>query len=235
MGLVMILAKRLYELQQIDLETKEITEALDEVSRQLGESEILLKAKAELLAEERHFAEIEKQQRDVDWEIEDLRSSIVQLSEKLYGGKVTNPKELVSLEQEAGIFKTKLRQKEDILLDLMAEVEATQDKIKSHTERLRKLEGEWRQEQEALVQRQSEMKSQVSDLGMKRQTLTSGVSSQALELYEEIRSRKGQAVVKVEQGMCQGCRLTLPMSEWQRARAGTRVQCSTCGRILYLS
>ncbi|HEX76282.1 MAG TPA: hypothetical protein G4O12_06850 [Dehalococcoidia bacterium] len=230
----MTLAKRLYELQQIDMEIQKKQETLDDVSRQLGESEALLGAKTELLAEEEHLARMDKQQRDVEWEVEDLRGSIARLNEKLYGGKVKNPKELLSLEQEVEIFKVKLRQKEDSLLDLMAEVEAMRDEIELDTGRLRKLEGEWQQEQGILAQKRTEIESQLSDLSQKRQTLTFEISSQALELYDGIRLRKGQAVVKVEQGMCQGCRLTLPMSEWQQARAGTLVQCSSCGRILYL-
>ena len=151
----MTLAKRLYDLQQIDLDIQREQEALDDISRQLGESEALLKAKAELLAAEEHVAEMEKQQRDVEWEIEDLRNNIAQVNDKLYGGEIKNPKELVNLEKEVEIFKAKLRQKEDNLLDLMAEIEATQDKIKSDSERLKKLEGEWQREQRALTQKAS--------------------------------------------------------------------------------
>jgi predicted nucleic acid-binding Zn-ribbon protein len=50
-----------------------------------------------------------------------------------------------------------------------------------------------------------------------------------------VRTRKGNAVVKVEQGRCQGCHIKLSMNEWQKARTGVLVQCSSCGRILYLS
>lgn len=230
----MTLAKTLYELQQVDLEIQEKQEALDRISGQLGESEVLLKARAELLSEGQWLAEIEKQQRDVESQMEDLRSSIAQINEKLYGGKVKNPKELLPLEHEMGNFKTNLRQKEDKVLDLMTEAEAMQDRIKLNTERLRKLEGEWQQEQGILAQRQVETESQLSELGQKRESLASEIDQQAIELYEGIRAKKGQAVVKVEQGRCQGCRLNLPVSEWQRARAGNLVQCSTCGRILYL-
>jgi hypothetical protein len=234
MNPVMSLAKRLYDLQQIDLEIQKAQEALSDISHQLGESKALLKARAELLDEEKHLAEMEKQQRDVEWEVEDLRSNIAQLNDKLYGGKIKNPKELVSFEKELEIFKTNLREKEDNLLDLMTEMEATQDKLKSDRERLKKLEGEWQREQKFLVQRQTDVENQLSDLRRKRQALTSEVAPQALELYEGVRSRKGQAVVRVEQGRCHGCHLTLSMNEWQRARTGALAQCSSCGRILYL-
>ncbi|MBM4445760.1 MAG: hypothetical protein FJ023_00160 [Chloroflexi bacterium] len=230
----MKLAKRLYDLQQIDLDIQGEQEVLDDINRQLGESEVLLKAKAELIAEQKHLAEMEKQQRDMEWEVENLRGSIAQVNDKLYGGATKNPKELVSLEKEVEIFKAKLRQKEDNLLDLMAEIETLQGKIKSGNERLKKLEAEWQQEQAALTQKQAKVRKRLSDLSQKRQVLGSEIAQQTLELYEGIRLRKGQAVAKVEQGRCHGCHLNLSMNELQRARAGTLAQCSSCGRILYL-
>jgi hypothetical protein len=230
----MAIVKVLYDLQQIDLKIQKEQSALDEINSQIGDSEALLKAKAELLAEQDNLAGMQKQEKDVEWEIEDLRSSITQLNDKLYGGKTKNPKELVSLEKEMEIFKAKLRQKEDILLDLMADIEALQDKIKTDKERLKKLEAEWQQEQGVLTQRQAKVKGRLSDLNQERRALTSEITKQALELYEGLRQRKGQAVVKIEQGRCQGCRLNLAMNELQRARAGDLIQCSSCGRILCL-
>jgi predicted nucleic acid-binding Zn-ribbon protein len=117
----------------------------------------------------------------------------------------------------------------------MTEMESVQDKIKIQSERLGKLEEEWRQEQKELTQRQTKVKSRLSELGRTRQTLASDIAKQTLELYEGIRVRKGQAVVKIEQGRCQGCRLNLAVNELQRARAGDLIQCSSCGRILCLS
>ena len=226
--------KTLYDLQQIDLNIQKEQEALDEINSQLGENEALLKARTELIAEQEHLAEIEKQQRDLEWEIEDLRGSIAKLNDKLYDGKTKNPKELVSLEKEKEIFKANLRQKEDNLLDLMAEIETTQDKIKIGSERLKKLELEWQREQENLTQSQAKVKSRLSDLSQKRQALITEIAPQTLELYDSVKLRKGQAVVRVAQGRCHGCHLNLSMNEWQRARAGALIQCSSCGRILYL-
>lgn len=231
----MSLAKTLYDLQQIDLNIQKEQETLDDINRQLGESEALIQAKEALKAEKKHLAETEKQQKDLEYEIDELRNSIKKLNDKLYGGKEKNPKELVSLEKELEIFKTNLRQKEDDLLDLMTEIESVQDKIKFQSERLGNLEEEWRQEQKELTQRQAKVKSRLSELGRTRQTLASDIAKQTLELYEGIRVRKGQAVVKIEQGRCQGCRLNLAVNELQRARAGDLIQCSSCGRILCLS
>src|SRR4030042_2414326 len=205
----MISVKILYDLQQIDLNIQKEQEALDEISSQLGESEALFKARTELISDQERLAEIEKQQRDAEWEVEDLRGSIAQLNDKLYGGKTKNPKELVNLEKEKDIFKDKLRQKEDNLLDLMAEIETTQGKIKAGSERLKKLEAEWQRGHKDLTQRHAKGKSRLSDLNKKRQALVSEIAPQTLELYDSVKLRKGQAVVKVAQGRCHGCHLNL--------------------------
>jgi len=36
-------------------------------------------------------------------------------------------------------------------------------------------------------------------------------------------------------GICQGCRITLPNTDLQRARGGGVVRCSSCGRIIFLA
>lgn len=230
----MTLAKTLYDLQQTDLDIQKEQDILDDIKRHLTENEPLIQARAEIQAEKIHLGETEKQQRELEYEIEELRGSMKQLNDKLYGGKEKNPKELVSLEKELDIFKTRLRQKEDNLLDLMAEMESVQDKIKINSEKLRKLEDEWQRNQKELTQRLSEVENRLLELHEVRTAMASDIARQALELYEMIRSRKGQAVAKIEQGRCQGCRLNLAVNELQRARAGDLIQCSSCGRILCL-
>jgi len=230
----MNLAKKLYDLQQIDLDIQAQQEALDKINSQLRESEALLNARASLFALEKHMTEVTAQQKEMEWQTEELRSNIAQFDGKLYGGKVKNPKELVSLEQEAKFLKDRLIQKEDMLLELMADSEATQRNIKVGAEEMRKVEAEWQEEQETLRRRRGGVASALQCLIETRKALAGELDQQVLELYEILKSRKGQAVVRVEQGRCQGCRLNLSVSEQQRTRAGALVQCSSCGRILHL-
>jgi len=77
----------------------------------------------------------------------------------------------------------------------------------------------------------------LASLEQRREDLAARIDAASLELYQDLRQkRQGRAVAKVEQGMCQGCRLVLSMTELQRARISQElVQCSSCQRILYLS
>jgi hypothetical protein len=96
------------------------------------------------------------------------------------------------------------------------------------------LKQEWQQKQKALTQRKIETETVLNNLSKNRQELAQQINSEVLNLYEHIKLTKGQAIAKVAQGKCQGCYITLPTSQWQRAKAGNLVQCSSCNRVLYV-
>ena len=79
------------------------------------------------------------------------------------------------------------------------------------------------------------MQVELAALENKRKEILNSVDRDTLSIYEGIRARKGQAVVKVEQGRCLGCRVTLSISELHHVRGNAIVLCDNCGRILYLS
>jgi uncharacterized protein len=231
----MKIAKRFFELQHIDHEIDEINTVLNGVVLEIDDRSKVLDAESELNSLKDHLKDIENKRRDLEYEVEELQKNISQLNKKLFGGKVNNPKELVSMEQEKNIFLANLGKKEDSLLELMEDEESTNKKLQQQKEYVKKVEAEWRQEQKALRSKKDELDRQIDELNPKRQELINGVESQSLQIYDMIRTRKGNAVVKVEQGRCQGCHIKLSMNELQKARTSILVQCSSCGRILYLS
>jgi predicted nucleic acid-binding Zn-ribbon protein len=116
----------------------------------------------------------------------------------------------------------------------MSQVEEIEAKVKTTTEELERLKREWEQSQETLGQKKSEGETVLAKLRRDRSGLAQQINSEALNTYERIKLTKGQAVVKVERGKCQGCHITVPTSQWQKARAGDLIQCNSCSRILYL-
>lgn len=229
--------RQLYELQEIDLEIDAKNEALALVVSRLGESEALEEVRVSLATDEERLMELERSQRDVEREVEDLRSKVALLEEKLYGGSVKNPKELASLQEQVEHLKRKRRGQEDKVLDIMTEVEAMQKNVSLKSREVARIDEDWRAEQAMLSGEQAELNAALADLDQKRKDLISRIDAASLELYQGLRrKRQGRAVAKVEQGMCQGCRIVLPLNVLQRARIGQElVQCSSCERILYLS
>lgn len=229
--------KQLYELQEVDLEINAKRETLTQVMGRLGESEVLDEAHLSLARDEEKLVELQRIQREVEREVEDLQAKAAVATDKLYGGTVKNPKELSSLQEQLSNFRRKIGDGDDKTLDIMSEVEAAQKEVSVKRSEVAKIEEGWQAEQASLSQEQTELSAALSTLEQKRKELASKLDTVSLELYEDIRQkRQGRAVAKLERGMCQGCRIALPMSELQRARMGQElVQCGSCERVLYVS
>ena len=231
----MKVAKQLYQLQEVDLELESNEQALNQIASQLGESQAVLRAQAELKLEHQRLEELKREQHSAEWEIDDLITKLATAEEKLYSGSIRNPKELTNLQHEIDGLKTKRNRLEDKALELMDQVELTETSVASLSSQLKRLEAEWHRQQQQLSSRMEQLKTILSDLEHKRQLLLGKTESQAVEFYHQLKKQKGTAVAKVEQGICHGCRISLPTTELQQARSGNLVQCSSCGRILFLA
>jgi predicted nucleic acid-binding Zn-ribbon protein len=230
----MSLPAELHKLQQLDIELEKRRQTIDEITRQLSENKALAAVESQLASRKQQLHETGNRQKDVEWDLQDLEEKINSLDAKLYGGTVSNPKELVNLKQEVDSLKKKSRTKEDELLELMGQTEELQAKVEASCTEFQELEQEWQQKRQALTASKAEAETELASLTSSRHGLSQEIGTEALKLYELIKSSKGQAIAKVEQGRCQGCYIALPMGQWQKARAGELVQCSSCSRILYV-
>jgi predicted nucleic acid-binding Zn-ribbon protein len=230
----MSLAGQLYKLQQLDLELQKKQQELSEVENQLSDNKALVAAESGLASQKEQLEDARKKQKSSEWELEDLQEKIRQIDSKLYGGKTKDPKELVNLEKEVKGLKSQTTTKEDTLLGLMSLVEEVEARVETTAGELDRLKKEWEQRQETLRPRISEIEIALTDLKGERNRLAEQIDSEAFNIYERIRLAKGQAVVKVERGRCLGCHITVPTSQWQKAKAGDLIQCNNCSRILYL-
>jgi hypothetical protein len=231
----MNVAKQLYQLQEVDLELESNEQALNQIASQLGESQAVIRTQAELKLEHQRLEELKREQHSAEWEIDDLITKLASAEEKLYGGSIRNPKELTNLQHEIDGLKTKRDRLEDKALEIMDQVELTEASVASLISQLEQLEAEWHRWQQQLSSRMEQLKTIMSDLEHKRQLLLAKIDPQAVEFYHELKKQKKTAVAKVEQGICLGCRISLATTELQQARSGNLVQCSSCGRILFLA
>ena len=230
-------AQRLYELQVVDLEIDDRTRRLEQVEAALGESEALIASRAALQEVVDHLHGQAAVMRDLEWKSDDLESKIKEFEGKLYGGTVKSSKELGNIQREVDMLKTAKRHAEDQELDVMSDIEASQERRREREKELATLEGRWREEQAALQHEREELLKRGVDLRRSREAIAASIEPRHLVVYEKLRAdRKGRAVATVEQNICQGCRITLPTTEVQRARTSADlVCCSSCGRILWAS
>jgi len=231
----MSIARDLFELQEVDLEIESNEKAIRQMTARLGESQAVLRAGSELAVEKEHLEELSRQQRSLESEIGDTGAKIARIEEQLYSGRTTNPKELGNLQQEAVGLKARRSSLEDKAVGVIEETEAASARVAGATGRLKKLKAEWRAEQKQLKSEIEERKEQLAGLTGKRASLSAGIEPEAVEFYTELRKDKGTAVVRVEQGICHGCRISLSSAEMQRVKNGALIECTSCGRILFLA
>jgi uncharacterized protein len=231
----MSIVKRIFELQQIDAALLSTHQQLDDIKKHIEHNDVFEQARETFETTRQMLTDLEKQYKELDADADELRKSISGIDDKLYGGKVKNPKELVGYEQEAGLLKAKLRKMDDSLLEMMERIESGKGNVGKLKQALHDAEAAWNKEKVVLQQKAGEITAQLNELETKRKDILSEVDGGSLSLYEGIKGRRAQAVVRVEQGRCMGCRVSLSMSELQRVRGSSIVQCSNCGRILYLS
>lgn len=231
----MSIVKRIFELQQIEASMLSARKQLDEIRHNIEHNEAFEQARSSFESTRQMLAELEKQYKDLDAEAEEMRRNIKGLEDKLYGGKIKNPKELLGYEQEAVLMRSKLSKIDDSLLDMMERIESGRNNAGKLSQIFDEARQTWDREKTSLQMKLDEVNGQLMDMEVKRKEILKEIDAATLSLYESIRSRRGQAVVKVEQGRCMGCRCFLSVSELQRVRGSSIVQCSNCGRILYLS
>lgn len=228
----MTIAETLYRLQQVDdaIEAKE--QRLAEVKAQLGESGKLREARSSLEQAREELYELEKEQRQQELDLQTLESKIESEEERLYGGRVTNPKELAGLQKEVRFLRERQADLEDTLLETMMSRETAEERVEERQATLNKIESDWEHEQAALVEERDQLQADLAELRGRRSELTDQTPPQALSTYNHLRRTKGQAVAPLEDGMCTGCRVGLSTVGRQRVKGTELTTCSNCGRIL---
>ncbi len=227
-------ARQLYDLQEIDQEIDSTERALNEALGQLGESQAVVAARAGIASDQRKLDDIKRQQRSAETDAEDLTAKIKAGDEKLYSGKVRNPKELTDLQRDVAGLKARRSDLESKALEMMEQAEAAQARLTKARADLETLEKAAGASQRALKAEVEHLKKLLADLKLRRGPIVQSIDPRIMQLYEKLRKEKRVALARVEQGICRGCRISLSSNEIQQARSGNVVQCSSCGRILFL-
>ena len=230
----MSVASRLYQLQETDSHLREKLRFLKDAVARLEHNEELSLAAAELATQQDGLEQARKQQRQLDWEVDDLTAKILAVNGKLYGGSVQNPKELMNLEQDVQGLKRHLKVREEVLLDAMGVAESSEAGVGSLRKQVEELTAPWERERESLRVQKDDAELEIERLTQLRNLIRSEIGPDSTGLYDQLSRSKGAAVVKVELGRCTGCNLTIPTGQWQKARAGEVVGCGSCRRILYV-
>jgi predicted nucleic acid-binding Zn-ribbon protein len=227
--------RQLYELQELDLRVVGVEKSLAEHVAKLADKSLLNAARAKLAGLEKRLDGLSSERRSLERTVSEAADSLSALEKRLYGGGITNAQQMAAAEDERTFTITRQGEFEDHLLELMMAMDDLEPLVDSAKQALSRLEearpGQEVEWQEALAS----LRDELAVMALEREEVLPLVAANLLPMYELLRRTKGgRAVARVERNLCEGCRLSLPTGDVQKARAslGT-VLCSSCGRILY--
>lgn len=223
-----------WELQEVDLTLDRIAQELADIAAQLEEPEELRSLRASLAQAKEQVHRLEVQQKDLELALEGLNERLRDLQERLYGGYITDLKEIrASQEKEAEMLRRREKLEEQ-LLEVMDQLETARKEVQELEQRLKEAESAWQEKREALLARRQALLQEQRTFSARRQRILAFVPREALGTYEQLRARKqGMAVGRLDNRVCMACGVEVPVNVARQAQSGDIIVfCPTCGRIL---
>lgn len=224
---------QLYRLQQIDSERDEKSRRLAEIEQSLDVSDEVVAAREGAAEAERQMHETKASMRALELEVGTLDARLKANQERMYGGKVRNPKELSGLLDEAKSLKRHRSELEDSELELMLLAETQEAEVAERGARLRQIEADWQEQHAVLLAEKEDLVARLGDLEELRSEVRSRIVRADLAMYDDLRSRLGGvAVALLRHGMCQMCGVDVPTAEALAVERGAAHFCPVCNRLL---
>ena len=233
----MTVVQQLYDLSGIDGGIDRHGQSIASIDETLADNQLLLRSRRAVEVARAALSKQEVARKDLDLTVGSYQDKGKQLEEKLYEGTVRNPRELKGMQQELELLREQQKQQEDNLLLALETTEKAEQRLGGLEKTLREVQTAKQREQAQLLEEKARLQKELTKLEERRHSVSSQVNPNHMRLYDSLRStRQSQAVARVERGICQGCRISLPTRAVQQARTSQEpAQCPSCSRILYVS
>ena len=232
--LTMTTAKLLYDLQELDQQLDILSQRLSVISESLGDRNTLVVLEERVVESQESVRILQSEHRNMEMTADSTREKITSVETSLYDGSARQPRELQNLDLELGVLKRELVSLEDKIIESLETLDPIREELRERSESLKEDEVIWDNVQQELAHEKEDIQTSLNSLKKQRQQVGRKLGSLDLQLYERLRLTKGgQAVARMERGICRACSMALPTHQLQRVRVSREpVLCSSCGRIL---
>lgn len=155
--------------------------------------------------------------------------------DRLYGGEISNPKELTTIQAELDALERRKAHMEDQILDLLEQREELEGVVGGLRRMLDEMDAEVAETTGRRDAATVEIDRELTELRARRAELAPTLPAEILETYEDIRARKGGvAVGALEEGTCRACGLPLSPAALDEIRRSEDPlpRCENCRRLL---
>jgi predicted nucleic acid-binding Zn-ribbon protein len=231
----MIGVQQLHELLAIDSNIQHSKSAVVGIDEVLNDGIYISGVRQLALQAKKAFGEEDTMRKSMEMAAETVREKASAVEARLYSGSVRNPKELEDIQAELVYLRQSQSDQEEELLSIMELSEESKMKMLRLEGQLHEAEIERQEKHRRLIEEKASLQSSLEVLDKQRDELASKIKLEYLGVYDRLRA-KGQShpVVKIERGLCLGCRVALPTQVINMARKSeSLIQCPSCSRILY--
>lgn len=224
----------LWHLQMLDQEIADKTKRARQVDDALASDPAVVAAQTELDAEQKKLDALHRTMRDRELEAKGLDQKIKELNERVYSGRITNPKELDGYAKDLEMHKRNRSTLDDKLLELMEAIDQAQKRVDEKANALKQIQAKRAGDLEHLTHEQHALANRLSELGAEREKTRAALSADLLRTYDQLyRTKAGRAVTQLKHNACGVCGMSVPTGLVNRLRTGEEIIfCSSCGRIL---
>lgn len=225
----------LYELQQVETALEGLQRSLASLEARMKDSAPLDAARQKLEEARQQEMALRRRQRDLELTLGGLEEKVRELEGRMFSGRVTNPKELLAMQEEVRLLKERISQTEDTLLETMEQGEQATRAVQAAQEAYAQAEAQWNAQRREWEREYQGGLQERETLLHRKQSLIQSVDGPSLALYTSLRqSKNGIAVARVERGICRACGVAVPQGLLPRVRGGKEMlRCPSCGRLLY--
>jgi len=226
----------LLELQKIDIDINEEEKKKRNLPLMIeGIAKEIQGLKDSLKNKNENYKNLQIKLKRIELDLTEKSNKIEKHQEDLYGGKISDIKELKQIQKVIANYKEKKDSIEEDVLDLMEEMEDLDKSIGHFDEDLKAKEKEFKKRKEEMDLSRLVIEKNMNSLNIKRGEILSKITDDhLLKEYELLRKEKGgKAIVEVDGTICPGCYLDLPSDViYQLQKNRKIIICPNCSRIL---
>jgi predicted nucleic acid-binding Zn-ribbon protein len=231
----------LLKIVELDLES----DRLHDLHAKMPERDALRQSEVERAAVARErggiasrHAELAEQEEALGSEVAIVAAKAAEVEKTLYSGSVTVAKELAAYQEELRLLRVrqnKLEEREMELLEAIDGVDGDEARAAANDSGA---VTESRELEARIATTEAEIAESLTKLGAERATLIAGIPTPVLAKYEALRENPrlgGRAAAGLGNGICEACRVKLPVMEYSRMKKeapDALIQCSGCRRVL---
>ena len=226
--------QKLVDLQTVGQEIHDLKTSLDLIPGQLEKGRVELEVEKKDLNEATQVMEdLQKKRRELEQEVQKENDHMAKVKTHLPAVK-TN-KEYTAILTEVDGIKVKVQRIEDEELEIMEQLEVREATIPGLKLTFKEDEEKFTIYKAKKEQEKVRTEGELEAAHQKHQELLGSIAPKWAKHYQKVASFRGEnVVVKLEDGVCQGCyQTTLPQMAIDIRKGEGIFECAHCNRILY--